>query len=190
MDPTICTAGGRLISLLHSHPGDVDIQDIAHALSNTCRFGGHTREFYSVAQHSVLVCQQFLAVSPHSRIDRMSDAQRRAMARVALLHDAAEAYLGDVVSPLKERLHGYKPIEQQMLARIFAEFGLDEGDAFDMPRPVKQADELLLQWERRDLIEDMPEWPVDLLEGLPAIRPMVPKVAKAAFLEHFQAVFR
>lgn len=76
---------GRLIDFNHPAPEQIDLTDIAHALSNICRFGGHSGPFYSVAQHSILVAA---LAPPHLR-------------REALMHDAAEAYLGDVIKPLK-----------------------------------------------------------------------------------------
>ena len=80
--------GGGLVDVLTPEPNSIHIADIAHALSMICRYGGHVREYYSVAQHSCLVAQ---LLAPRLRI-------------YGLLHDAAEAYLGDVVSPLKGKL--------------------------------------------------------------------------------------
>lgn len=89
-------------------PEDVCIEDIAHALSNLCRYNGHTEKFYSVAEHSIYVSyyvgQQF--------------------ALVGLLHDAAEAYLSDVPRPIKPYLKGYKEIEHTVSCVIFERMGI------------------------------------------------------------------
>ncbi|MEM4379972.1 MAG: hypothetical protein QXL01_04720, partial [Thermoplasmatales archaeon] len=84
MEPWIETYSGKKFDYLAQ--SELDIEDIAHALSNLCRFNGHTRVFYSVAEHSVNVSSM---VPPELKI-------------AALLHDAAEAYIGDVPSPLKQ----------------------------------------------------------------------------------------
>src|SRR6266496_3875421 len=82
----IILASGKWFNVFNPKPEDVDIRDIAHALSNQCRFTGHTKEFYSVAQHSVLV-STFCAPED---------------AAWGLLHDASEAYLSDIASPVKK----------------------------------------------------------------------------------------
>lgn len=147
-----------------------DIETIAHALSHLCRFGGHTTEFYSVAQHSVLV----------------SRACARDLALWGLLHDAAEAYLGDVVRPLKlsEAMAGYRQIEAAMLTEI--------ADVYDLPGrgihdDVRDADEFLCQVEMRDLLPAS-VWPVRF--SVPVLRaaPIVPwpsAVARRKFLDTF-----
>jgi hypothetical protein len=107
--PWILTTSGRVFPLRDPRPDDVDPRDLAHALSHLCRFGGHAREFYSVAQHCLLVSR---LVPPE-------------FALAGLLHDAAEAYLGDVVSPLKGELYRYRLLEERIAGVIERRFGLD-----------------------------------------------------------------
>ena len=103
------TASGKLISIYDPKPEDICIEDIAASLSKICRFGGNIGEFYSVAQHSVMV--SFLAPDE--------------LKKAALLHDAAEAYLGDVIKPLKHILEPlYTPIEQRFEKVIFEKFNV------------------------------------------------------------------
>ena len=113
---------------------DVDINDIAHALSMICRFTGHVKKFYSVGQHSILasyICDYK---------DRLS----------ALLHDGSEAYLTDLVRPLKQSggFDNYLDYEKKLQTVIYKKFGLPE----DMPVSVKKADNILLTTEARDLM--------------------------------------
>lgn len=115
-------------------PEEVRIEDIAHHLAHICRFGGATKTFYSVAQHSVLVSR---IVSPD-------------LAFAGLMHDAAEAYLGDVVRPLKYALPDYRAIETRVEAVIEAAFGLDLTDG--ERAEIKRADNIALVTERRDLL--------------------------------------
>lgn len=164
MHATIQTASGRYANLIAPLPHHIDIGDIAHALSNICRFGGHTREFYSVAQHSVLVSR---IVPPEHAL-------------TALLHDAPEAYVGDVTLPLKRLLPDYRTIEASIWLVIASNFGLP----VDLPSCVKRADLVLLATERRDLMkeQDTP-WPVlDGVSPLPDwINPWMPTHARAEF---------
>lgn len=105
-------------------PGEVHIEDIAHALAMQCRYGGHCERFYSVAEHCVLMAR---SVSP-------------ANAMWALMHDAAEAYLADVPRPLKRHLPGYKEAEANVMAAICERFDLPE----EMPAEVHEADSRIL----------------------------------------------
>ncbi|HEX6923785.1 MAG TPA: hypothetical protein VF167_00025 [Longimicrobiaceae bacterium] len=127
--------GGRFY-LTTPAPEDVRIEDIAHALSQICRFTGHTRRFYSVAEHCVHVSK---LVEPRHAL-------------WGLLHDAAEAYIGDVARPLKHAygMDGYRRIEILVEAAVL--------DAFHIPLTpmmewdVKQADLHMLCVEARDLL--------------------------------------
>lgn len=102
------TRKGNKVDVQNPHPDQFDIEDIAYALSNTCRFNGHCSGFLSVAEHSVLVAQ------------RLPDELKLA----GLLHDAAEAYLGDIPSPIKQFLPDYKHMEKKFEAAIAEKFGV------------------------------------------------------------------
>lgn len=137
INPCAQTATGLLVDLAVPDPSLIRIEDIAAALSRTCRFGGHLKAgvpFYSVAQHSVLVAE----ICP------------REFALQGLLHDAAEAYLGDMITPLKALLPGYVEIERRWLAAIGAVFGVN---LVDKPPVVVEADARAMATERRDLME-------------------------------------
>lgn len=170
---TILTFQGRSINVMGSPHNEYCISDIAHALSQICRFGGHTRQFYSVAQHSVLV-------------SRLLHTKYRLH---GLLHDATEAYLGDVVTPLKRSsaMHGYRNAEVEMEADIFRSFGVEwSPEARDQ---VKWADLVMLATERRDLLApSTQEW--EILQGIrpssATISPLMPAAAEALFIKHYK----
>jgi hypothetical protein len=131
-------SGGQFFPL-DPRPEEVSIADVAHALSNLCRFAGHCREFYSVAQHSVLV--SYCVPAEH--------------AFQALLHDASEAYMVDMPRPLKLEIPQYRAIEKRVQAVIYRRFGLPE-----LEDPcVKAADDRVLAQEHRDLMAESPyDW--------------------------------
>lgn len=166
MSPYILTSTGAHFDFERMAP--INIRDIAHALAHQCRFTGHTRRFYSVAQHSVLVSH---IVPPH-------------LALHGLLHDAGEAYLGDVSRPLKRLLPDYRAIERRLEAVLWPHFGLSP----ELPPEVARADMVLLATERRDLMpftDD--EWP-DLagVDPLPIpIDPWHPGRAFGAFWQRW-----
>lgn len=144
---------------------DVDIEDIAHGLAYQCRFNGQTASFYSVAQHSLLVAG---LVPEHLRI-------------AALLHDAAEAYLGDIVKPLKILVPQFSVIETQVAAIIAQRFGVN---GLDDPA-IKSADLVLLATEKRDLMPNSVEAWSSIADVAPLAARIVaqpPEDAKAAFL--------
>lgn len=129
----IRTYGGRYIDPLNPDPEAIDINDIAHALSNICRFGGHTMRFYSVAEHSLHVMQ--LVKAPELKL-------------CALLHDASEAYLLDIPSPVKHRLTDYKQAEFKLMTIIARKY------RFEWPKPkeVQLADDRALEWEWNNIL--------------------------------------
>lgn len=124
-------SGTRLNPLL-MRPEDVRLDDIARGLSLSCRFGGHIREFYSVAQHCVIMSQQC----------------PRELALECLMHDAAEAYLSDIPRPVKHQIAGWDKIEARV--EMVIRRGLHmPGDHH--PEAVREWDDRMLVTEARDL---------------------------------------
>ncbi|WP_085630758.1 phosphohydrolase [Pseudomonas sp. R16(2017)] len=160
----ILTFSGKYFDLHEPDTALIDPRDITHSLANLCRFSGHTREFYSVAQHSCLVA------------DLVPDEDKLA----ALLHDATEAYVGDMVHPLKQWMPTYQDVEDWIWARICTRFDLDT----ELPASVRQADLIALATERRDLMPTDPAiW--DRLAGIEPspehIRPWSPAEARHTY---------
>jgi hypothetical protein len=151
---------------------EISIEDIAHHLSNICRWTGATREFYSVAEHSVRM----------SKIAIDSTIQRW-----CLLHDAAEAYLNDMSTPVKRMLPDYKDAELRIELFIARKFDLP----WPMPPLVKRFDMTLLATERRDLIlrpTDKAVKPEEL--SIKAhethITPLLPQYARKQFMTRYR----
>ena len=164
----IYTNSGKHFNLITPRPEQICIDDIACGLSNICRFTGQLNEFYSVAQHSVLAS---LIVPPEFAFE-------------ALMHDAQEAYLGDVSSPLKSLLPDYRQIERVVEMVIRMNYGLPAV----MSSVVKHADLTMLATERRDFdMDDGTPWPI--LEGIEplasVISPLSPRQAMVQFLSRF-----
>jgi hypothetical protein len=151
------TFTGRKFYPLDPRPEDVCIEDIAHALACQNRFAGHTSSPYSVAEHSVrcarYVRARYGASYPGERPARSEMAEVLA----ALLHDASEAYLVDVPRPVKHSplLRGYRDAEQTMQSMLNLWAGLPaDSDRWAL---VKEADEVLLATEVRDLMAPPPQ---------------------------------
>lgn len=122
------TATGRQFFPMDPRPEEIHIEDIAAALAKLCRFGGHSTRFYSVAEHCVL----------------MSRVASPGVAFEALMHDASEAYLCDVIRPIKPFLSNYHDIELRLEAAIAKRFDL----VYPMPAEVKRLDNAILADER------------------------------------------
>lgn len=166
----IQTFSGRQFFPLEPRVEDVCIEDIAHALSNLCRYAGHVECFYSVAQHSLLV----------SRVVPREHALR------GLLHDAAEAYMVDMPRPIKHSvgMEFYRAAESRLQSVIYAAFGLSPQE----PPCIKLADNQLLRTEQRDLMKPAPVAWQDTREGALQdflIEPLLPHAAERAFLSRF-----
>lgn len=132
----IQTFTGRAFWPLDPRVDDIDILDIAHALSMLCRYGGHTRRFYSVAEHCVLMSRY---VEPENAL-------------WALLHDATEAYMVDVPRPIKRQLPDYMAAEDNLMGHICKRYDLDPV----CPKAVKHADNRILHDERAELMATAP----------------------------------
>lgn len=143
-DPSINTYTGRLFFYNKIDSESLELRSIAHALGNTCRFTGHCRRFYSVAEHSLLVAQYLR--------DTIGPNVSLSLIRSALMHDASEAFVGDVNSPLKAMIAPlFKPIEKAILDAIDEKWGLFTRD----PR-IKHADTVLYLCERETIMAPLP----------------------------------
>jgi 5'-deoxynucleotidase YfbR-like HD superfamily hydrolase len=150
----------------------VNIASIARALSNQCRFNGHVRTFFSVAQHSVMVsmfCDELDALW-------------------GLLHDASEAYIVDIPRPLKKAaaFSGYMGLEAKVMEVVCEKFGLDK----KMPDSVAEADDLILQWEFRDnlqpkITEIFTDLRGDLNDNYAPLQYLTPEESEREFLHRF-----
>lgn len=168
MTAIIQTTSGRYVNLSQPEIGSIDIGDIATALSQICRFTGHTKTFYSVAQHSVYASRM---VAPEFALE-------------ALMHDAHEAYVGDVSAPLKSLLPDYRLVEKRIDAIVRQRFNLLPA----MPSEVHEVDMVLLATERRDVLGDTgDDWPClrDVEPSTVTIKSWSPHLAMYHFLERF-----
>jgi hypothetical protein len=167
----ICTFTGGRFYPLDPRPEEVRIEDIAHALSMVCRFTGHSRDFYSVAQHCYLA----------SHLVPEQDAL------AALLHDAAEAYICDVSSPVKHapEFEFYRAAEDRLLRVIFERFGLDPG----LPESVHHVDGLLVVTEARSLLHNPFQWDGKIGYDV-QIRGLAPADAERLYLRRFKELYR
>lgn len=166
------TYTGRAFYPMDAKPEDVDPLDIAHALSLLCRYGGHVNRFYSVAEHCV----------------RMSYWVPAEDAPWALLHDATEAYMGDMVRPLKDSMPEYRQAEATLMQQICRRFRLDP----TCPRSVHEADARIILDERYVLLGPKPAaWTsVEHLEPLGVtIEGWSPEYAEMQYLKRMRELF-
>ena len=169
------TYTGRKFFPTHPSAGDICIEDIVHALSMLCRFGGHCREFYSVAQHSCLVADMVENVQPDAAL-------------AALMHDAEEAYIGDIIRPIKRSVPEISNAGAEIELMIFQVFGIPH----PMPEVVKWADNVMLKNEHAQIMHGRNEWPsCDKADG-PKVLIMTwsPQRAKEEFMKRFRRLYK
>lgn len=153
----------------------ISIEDIAHALAFQCRYNGHCKHFYSVAEHSVFVAREAF---------RRTNSYEIAMK--GLLHDATEAYLGDMPRPIKALIPEFKKIEAKWHSKIFAYYGLSE----EMPSLIKEIDTQLLYTEALQIMVWPPPQSWYFPDDIEAINVTVgcisPEEAERSFANHFE----
>ncbi|MEO0360609.1 MAG: HD family hydrolase [Pseudomonadota bacterium] len=180
---------GRRLDLLDPSPLDVEIEDVAHGLARVARWNGQTRGdwAYSVAEHSVLVEDIF---------GRLRPSPKPAERLVALLHDAPEYVIGDMISPFKAALGiDYRTFEDRLEAAVHVRFGLPAKPAASLKARIKRADRAAAWLEATQLAgfderEAGRFFPKPRFEGWDAIRldPAPPNAAAAAYLERFKTL--
>lgn len=170
---------GRFVWPLDLRPEDITLEDIAHSLAFQCRYNGHTRRYYSVAEHSVLM--SCLVPEEHRQW--------------ALMHDASEAYLSDIPRPIKKNLQFVYSLEKQMEEAIAAKFGLP----YPMPEAIREYDNRMLAAEAPQLLLEPEggwknsvhwfgpgEWPKPFKFEVNCWQPAV---AEMKFIERFGELF-
>ncbi len=184
---SIATFSGKFIEPLNPQWEDIEIEDIAHGLSNICRYGGQCSEFYSVAQHSVYVSYN---CKPDNALN-------------GLLHDGSEAYLGDVPRPIKHtpQYSFYRDVEEVLQTMIFQKFGKDgeytwtTGEMCECEyetKDIKNADNHVLMIEQTHLFAkswikvgvSVFKYKDELL--LDCFKPWTPRIAEQRFMDRFR----
>lgn len=172
-DVEIETWTGQRFKPFAATVGMIDPLDICGALSQLCRFGGHTRKFYSVAQHSVLV-HDIIEAALLENSHTIEGKQQTLLA--GLLHDAHEAYLLDVPAPIKPHVNGYACAAHQVQTVIDERFGVKH-DLVDH-QAIRLADKAALRIEARDLMHSGGDWwinqanPLNILCRIPLVEAM------------------
>lgn len=155
---------------MDAHPDEIFVEDIAHALACVNRYNGHTKVPYSVAQHSVYVSME---CAPED-------------AFWGLMHDASEAYICDLISPVKRFLPAYVEVENALMLQICRRFVM----APDMPASVKRADLTVLAAESRDLFPKKPaDWNLPFAPVARKIKPVSWQASEKMFMKRFNELW-
>ncbi len=183
---------GRRLDLLQPSPADIAIEDIAHGLARVARWNGQTKgaHAFSVAQHSLLVADIVEVLNPN-----FSQAERRA----ALLHDAPEYVIGDLISPFKAAVGlDYKAFELRLLAAIHRRFDLPEILIPSLTKAIKTADHIAAYFEATRLAGfenseaetffGRPDVPESFSSHLDDLTPWPAGEAEQRFLDRFEAL--
>jgi 5'-deoxynucleotidase YfbR-like HD superfamily hydrolase len=181
---------GRRLDILNPSPFDVEIEDIAHGLARVARWNGQTRgaEIFSVAQHSALVAEIFALLDPGAPLR---------WRLFALLHDAPEYVIGDMISPFKAALgEVYHEVEARLARAILLRFSLNPEPPLGLKKMTKRADRisayfeatLYAGFEAKEALRlfGAPEIDGSRIEHL--LAPMPPEAAQALFLKQFLAL--
>lgn len=170
LEPWIETFTGKQFYFLNPTHDSIDIKDIAHALAYTCRYTGHSKKFYSVAEHSILV--SYLAADPLA----------------GLLHDGSEAYITDIASPIKPHLGNYKELEDKIMGMLAQKYGFK----YPLCEDIKDCDATQLKTEAKYLLKSggIPWAHLYPTRRAHGIKPMClgPEEAEKAFLERYEEV--
>ena len=168
--PYITTYTGKKFHACAPWQREICLKDIAHSLSQNCRFNGHCDDFYSVAEHCIHV----------------SNFVPKQYALWGLLHDASEAYVPDIPAPFKSDLTNFREQEDRILQKILEKYGLE------MPEPeeVHKVDKLIAGLEGRDLFKKPPEWvelyDLSMFGDFKITKPMSPREAELAYIYRFK----
>jgi 5'-deoxynucleotidase YfbR-like HD superfamily hydrolase len=180
---------GRRLDLLNPSPLDIEIEDIAHGLARVARWNGQTKgpHAFSVAQHCLLV--EALLAHAEKNLDRQARL-------AALLHDAPEYVIGDMISPFKTALGvDYKAFENTLLAAIHLRFGLPARTPELLVKKIKKADRIAAYLEATQLagfsLEEAARFfgkpsGLDGARGFHSLRPLAPPEAEAAYVRKFK----
>ncbi len=168
--PYLGTYTNKKFHFLEPTTDEICIMDIAHSLSNQCRFNGHTEVFYSVAEHCCII----------SDLVEAADRDRQEVLS-GLLHDASEAYLCDIPSPLKPYLTNYMEMERRLEYIIQKKYNILPKTSY-----IAYYDMHICGEEARQLFEEVPDW-VENYHRLPSVKVKrwSPEVAKKEFLSRF-----
>lgn len=178
------TFTGRAFYPLAPRIEDITAVDIAHSLAMQCRYNGHVQRFYSVAEHCVLLHDWFLANPPEFADELPQGVATLALA--ALLHDAPEAYIGDMVRPLKRSMPDFCAVDDALTALIYEAFDLPFSK---IPAAVKDADTRILLDERVALLGESPHsWNLDTQPLGVEIKAWSPDIAKWEYLSRLRAL--
>jgi 5'-deoxynucleotidase YfbR-like HD superfamily hydrolase len=180
---------GRRLDLLNPSPLDIEIEDIAHGLARVARWNGQTKgsHAFSVAQHCLLV---------EALLAHMEDNLDQKARLAALLHDAPEYVIGDMISPFKAALGlDYKAFENRLLAAILLRFGLPPKTPELLTKKIKKADRIAAYLEATQLAGFSSEEAakffgrpsgLDGVKSFHALRPLAPDDAEAAYVRKFK----
>lgn len=176
LEPWIETFTGKKFDFSNPQPDMIDIADIAHALSLLCRYNGHCSQFYSVAEHSVLLARHVMEHGAYKPTDMLT----------MLLHDAAEAYIGDMPAPLKDMMPQFKELENQIEFVIAHKFKLYH----PFPVYIKEFDLRILKDEKEQIM-GVVEWGKQMAHVFPLgikLQCWTPEQAERKFIQTFEHI--